>query len=567
MGLTFCNSMNEEPRGIIDLTQSSGRMGWGPRTLLCRLEIAKSVSPTEFDLLRKRGFLRMGETLMCHDNLNSYSSQFQFRIDVTKFKLNKRQRKLMRRWQDYLNGNPNSEEPDKKPKIQHFVKPLSTTSMSEESLWGVEFEAKYLASLKILTSKLQSEGFAESKALDKVKVFADKVNPNKCLLTNLVQILFQGNKKEGVTIESFVKKLLQSQSMATMRQEFPTYSITADSKGFLKLSHSLAAEPEEAKSTTTSTLAQTAGKNALTEPKPNKKPKVEQKQPIADQKSSKPLKAAEPQTTQPPTHPKHKFEIKMEEPGFRADKQAVVNAYQRGGLGFGIPGGVRGAGSFKGVDNVTKHNGGHVLELGSKHMCYYLDDKLVGLGVVDLADTMLCSLFFVYDPVLKPFSFGILSVLFEIQFVADKQKYFPEFRYQNLGAYELENQKMEYKMNFRPAELLCPYSMKFVEFDERVQKCLEDHDNKLCGPSVTQRDQNEEFLSVAEIKPFLKAHVSVEVQGKLQKFSELPETVVDRVATHYEGVFFGLGKSLTLKLRFRVGGPVTRSYDSEDEDD
>ena len=567
MGLTFCNSMNEEPRGVIDLSQSSGRMGWGPRTLLCQLNIAKSVSPTEFDLMRKRGFLRMGETLMCHDNLNSYSSQFQFRVDVTKFKLNKRQRKLMRRWQDYLDGNPNKEDSDKKPKLTQTVKAPSTTSMSEEPLWGVDFETKFLASLKTLASKLKSEGFVESKALDKVKVFADKVDPNRCLLTNLVQILFQENKKEGDTIESFVQKLLESKSLAALRHEFSTYVLAVDKKGFLKLSQPSTVVAEEPKSTPAQAQAQKDAKTAIKGQKPDKKPIDGQKQHTADQKLKKSPNEDKPQTKQSPAQSKHKFEIKMEEPGFRADKQAVVNAYQRGGLGFGIPGGVRGAGSFKGVANVTKYNGEHTLELGSKHMCFYLDDKLVGLGVVDLADTMLCSLFFVYDPVLKPFSFGILSVLFEIQYVADKQKHFPEFRYQNLGAYELENQKMEYKMNFRPAELLCPYSMKFVDFDERVQKCLESHDNKLCGPSVTQRDQNEEFLSVAEVKPFLKAHVSVEIQGKLQKFSELPETVVDRVATHYEGVFVGLGKTLTRKLGFRVGGPATRSHDSEDEDD
>ena len=521
------------------MSESSGRSRsfcWHgkPKSMLCMLQIAKAVSPTEFDLMRKRGFLRMGTTLMCHDNLNTCCGQFQFRVDVRNFKLNKRQRKLMRRWQDFLDGKEQKEGqlPHKASKMQP---PGSPNSMMEEEPPIKESEKLFEANLKTFTSSLTGEGFPKWTNADKSKVFPDKQSPKEILVSNTLQILFQDVKDKDTKLEEFIQEVRASKAFATLEEQSKQLGLEIDKKGFIRL-----------------------GKT--TAPFVSKEAEIKEKK----AKTQKPdLKTVEMQ--QPSTGKKHKFEIKMEEPGYRPDKQAVVSAYQQGGLGFGIPGGVRGAGSFKGVSSTTKQNGDHVLELGSKHMCYYLDDKLVGLGVVDLTDTMLCSLFFVYDPILKPFSFGILSVLFEIEYVANKHKHFPEFAFQNLGAYELENQKMEYKTNFRPAELLCPFSMKFVDFDERVQKCLESRNSKLCGDMVAARDQTQEFLSPAEIKPFLKANVSIEIQGKLQKCSDLPEAVLDKVAVHYEGVFVALGKTLTRTLRFRVGGHSS-SNDSDDED-
>jgi Arginine-tRNA-protein transferase, C terminus len=452
----------------------------------------------------------------------------------------------MRRWQDFVDGKEIS------PKIYHEeskrTKSVSSISMSEEPIQNQEFESDFLSSLKQFLVELRSEGFPEIKNTERIKVFPDKTSPNSIIVTNALQILYQDAKAAFPKLDTYLEQVTSSSAYKSLAVRFPSFGMTTDKKGFIRLSKPVEQKPD------------VAVKGSL--PK-SKGVEVRSSKPTGGVKEESGMEGLDSGGSE--SKQKHKFEIRMEEPGFRTDKQAVVHAYQRGGLGFGIPGGVSGAGSFKGVANAHKTNGAHILQLGSKHMCYYLDDKLVGLGVVDLSDTMLCSLFFVYDPILKPYSFGILSVLFEIQFVADKHKHFPDFAYQNLGAFELDNQKMEYKMNFRPAELLCPYSMQFVDFDQRVQQSLETRQNKICPDHVTARNQAEEFLTVDEIKPFLKQNVSIEMQGKLQKCSSIQEAVLDRVCLHYEGVFIALGKTLTKMIGFRFGN-YSNSGDSDEED-
>lgn len=109
-------------------------------------------------------------------------------------------------------------------------------------------------------------------------------------------------------------------------------------------------------------------------------------------------------------------------------------------------------------------------------MCFYINGKLVGVGVVDVCPTIICSLYFWYDPILKPLSFGKISVIKEINFYQLLRKLAcidsglnnPEhlgelFRYHNLGGFALGNGKVGYKAEFGPGELLCPISMKYAQ--------------------------------------------------------------------------------------------------------
>lgn len=116
------------------------------------------------------------------------------------------------------------------------------------------------------------------------------------------------------------------------------------------------------------------------------------------------------------------------------------------------------------------------LTFGNKHLCYYINGKLVGVGVVDVCPSIICSLYFFYDPVLKPLSFGKISVVKEIQLFQllrnmsqlNKNQSSPSklgdlFKYHNLGGFALGNGKVGYKAEFGPGQLLCPITMKYAE--------------------------------------------------------------------------------------------------------
>jgi arginyl-tRNA--protein-N-Asp/Glu arginylyltransferase len=58
-------------------------------------------------------------------------------------------------------------------------------------------------------------------------------------------------------------------------------------------------------------------------------------------------------------------------------------------------------------------------------------------------------MYFFYEPDLKQkIDFGFNSSLIEIEYIKYYQKYFPEFKYYNMGYYVANNSKMEYKSEF-----------------------------------------------------------------------------------------------------------------------
>jgi len=73
--------------------------------------------------------------------------------------------------------------------------------------------------------------------------------------------------------------------------------------------------------------------------------------------------------------------------------------------------------------------------MGSYHLKYYLDGKLIAVSVADILPTAYSSYYFFYDPDYKKFSLGKISIMYEMQFVKNLSKNFPEFKYYYLGWY------------------------------------------------------------------------------------------------------------------------------------
>lgn len=82
-------------------------------------------------------------------------------------------------------------------------------------------------------------------------------------------------------------------------------------------------------------------------------------------------------------------------------------------------------------------------------MDYYLDSRLLGVGIVDVAKDALSTNYFYYDTDFLNRRPGVLSAVNEI-FLAQKMGK----KYYYLGYYIKENPKMSYKKFFRPNQLL-----------------------------------------------------------------------------------------------------------------
>lgn len=79
---------------------------------------------------------------------------------------------------------------------------------------------------------------------------------------------------------------------------------------------------------------------------------------------------------------------------------------------------------------------------------FYLEDKLIAVGFLDLAASSASSVYFIYDPDYEKRSLGIYGALKEIEFTSNSGR-----EYYYLGYYIAENKSMMYKNQFHPHEV------------------------------------------------------------------------------------------------------------------
>lgn len=102
---------------------------------------------------------------------------------------------------------------------------------------------------------------------------------------------------------------------------------------------------------------------------------------------------------------------------------------------------------------------------GSFHQQYWIDDRLVAVGVIDILPRCLSSKYLFWDPDYAFLSLGKYSALQEIAWVKENQADCPSLQYYYLGYYIHSCSKMRYKAAYRPSELLCPLRYQWVPYD------------------------------------------------------------------------------------------------------
>jgi hypothetical protein len=105
---------------------------------------------------------------------------------------------------------------------------------------------------------------------------------------------------------------------------------------------------------------------------------------------------------------------------------------------------------------------------GTHHMLYRLNGKLIAVGVVDLLPLGLSSVYVFYDNDYKALELGKYTALQEIAFC--KQHEFP---YYFMGFYIHTCEKMRYKGEYKPADLLCPTTLQWYPLHSHCVPLLE----------------------------------------------------------------------------------------------
>ncbi|XP_029961925.1 arginyl-tRNA--protein transferase 1 isoform X2 [Salarias fasciatus] len=110
---------------------------------------------------------------------------------------------------------------------------------------------------------------------------------------------------------------------------------------------------------------------------------------------------------------------------------------------------------------------------GSFHQQYWLDGRIVAVGVIDILPTCVSSVYLYYHPDFASLSLGSYSALREIAFTRQLQKQSPKLSYYYLGFYIHSCPKMRYKGQYRPSDLLCPETYVWVP----IERCTPKLDN------------------------------------------------------------------------------------------
>ena len=106
------------------------------------------------------------------------------------------------------------------------------------------------------------------------------------------------------------------------------------------------------------------------------------------------------------------------------------------------------------------------VKLGTFHIHYYLDDELVMVTVADITPTLFISIYFFYDPDIRFIHPGIYTVIREIALTRKLQQAMPDLKYYILGYYNYTIPKISYKHQFRPTEIQCPDTYRWLPLEQ-----------------------------------------------------------------------------------------------------
>ncbi|KAJ8330088.1 Arginyl-tRNA--protein transferase 1, variant 2 [Batrachochytrium dendrobatidis] len=107
---------------------------------------------------------------------------------------------------------------------------------------------------------------------------------------------------------------------------------------------------------------------------------------------------------------------------------------------------------------------------GSFHQKYYMDDKLIAVAVLDILPRCVSSVYFMYDPAFGFLSLGTYSALREIALTKWLSDTMPRgLDYYYMGYYIHSCIKMRYKAAYKPSQILCPETYKWVDLSQATR--------------------------------------------------------------------------------------------------
>ncbi|KFB47843.1 AGAP010373-PA-like protein [Anopheles sinensis] len=114
-----------------------------------------------------------------------------------------------------------------------------------------------------------------------------------------------------------------------------------------------------------------------------------------------------------------------------------------------------------------------LMYFGSFHQQYWLDDRLIAVGVIDILPLCISSVYFFYDPEFRFLSLGTYGSLRELAFTRARHRVNPSITSYYMGFYIHSCAKMRYKSSLQPSHLLCPEAYTWHLLDKNILSKLD----------------------------------------------------------------------------------------------
>ena len=146
---------------------------------------------------------------------------------------------------------------------------------------------------------------------------------------------------------------------------------------------------------------------------------------------------------------------------------------------------------------------------GTYNIIHRIDNKIVAVTVVDILPHYLISDYCYYDPDYSFLDLGVITAIREIEYMKSFNNLIDNnFIYYSMGELCQTCQKLKYKGNYRPIEIMDYYTGKYVYLTEEVKKIIED--NKCHFLSDNDQNSNVHYFSMFEIEDkFFNLMISV----------------------------------------------------------
>ena len=468
-----------------------------------------------YERMMKDGWRRCGDYVYIPNLEKTCCKLYTHRLNVEEFKINKDQKKVMKRFRKYLSGeyeqnlekNKDKEEKEKKPSI---IEKDKIYEKIEKILNEYIKEEKYLDIIEKYINIIDKNLLRE-----KVKQLHVKKNTNnKFKFDYSIDFIFVIRK----IIESLVEK---------NKAQFNSYdNLQLDL--FENFKQFYNSENEILELSTKTGHINIIDKTKINNNNINEI-KKEKKTNIKKEKKEKPKEAEkekytfdyfqefvnEPEIYLPLKH-KYTFEVTdkiqinpekfqvykkyqmniHKDPESKVDYNRFDNSWGKSNLkdniGIKLP---------PDLSSKTKHPEIYPKKYGCYNFIHRIDGKIVAVGVVDILPTFLSSVYLYYDTDYQFLELGVVTAILEIEWARSFHDLIDKnFKYYTMGFYSENVQKLRYKGFYYPTQILDRFTMNFVYLHD-VQNILKE--GKHVQLSKEQKNPNYKYLTKNEIDKFV----------------------------------------------------------------